>query len=235
MMAEVDLALIRNRGEVRRQCRLDARGVTFDRPIVMMVEGNLRSEASTIEPAEQVGLGCRGIQRGEDAGDLLPLVYDELRRLAMSKMNHEAAGQTLQATALVHEAWLRLVGNGDQPWDNRAHFFAAAAEAMRRILIENVRRKSRLKRGGDFLRVDLPDVELADTTPDDKILLINEALEEMETREPEKARVVVLKFFGGMSNKEVAESMGVNERTIERHWAFAKAWLYQKIRSQDGH
>ncbi len=184
--------------------------------------------------ADQMTLMLHAIRRG-DAGsseDLLPVVYEELRRLAMSRMAKEASGQTLQATALVHEAWLRLVQDGDRTWQNRAHFFGAAAEAMRRILIENARRKSRLKRGGDLLRVDLGDVELVDTTPDEKILLINEALEQMETSDPEKARVVVLKFFGGLTNQEVAENLGVTERTVERHWAFAKAWLFEKIRSQ---
>lgn len=184
--------------------------------------------------AEQVTLILHAIRRGEGGSskDLLPVVYEELRRLAVARMAHEAAGQTLQATALVHEAWLRLVHDGDRTWQNRAHFFGAAAEAMRRILIENARRKSRLKRGGDLVRVDVGDVELADTTPDEKILLINDALEQMEATDPEKARVVVMKFFGGMTNQEVAENLAVTERTVERHWAFAKAWLYQEIRSQ---
>jgi RNA polymerase sigma factor (TIGR02999 family) len=147
-------------------------------------------------------------------------------------MAQEAAGQTLQPTALVHEAWLRLVGDGDRTWQNRAHFFGAAAEAMRRILIENARRKSRLKRGGNRQRLNIDDLELAATTPDDKVLLIDEALEKLHVEDPEKARVVVLKFFGGLTNQEVAEGMGVNERTVERHWAYAKAWLFQTIRKQ---
>ena len=170
--------------------------------------------------------------KGAASSELLPLVYEELRRLAVSRMSREMEGQTLQATALVHEVWLRLVGEGDRTWQNRAHFFGAAAEAMRRILIENARRKSRVKRGGHYVRVDLEDVELAETTPDDKILLINEALEKMETSDPEKARVVVLKFFGGLTHQEVAENLGVTERTVERHWAYAKAWLYQQIQNQ---
>jgi RNA polymerase sigma factor (TIGR02999 family) len=172
--------------------------------------------------------------KGAASSELLPLVYEELRRLAMSRMSREIEGQTLQATALVHEVWLRLVGEGDRTWQNRAHFFGAAAEAMRRILIENARRKSRFKRGGHFVRVDLGDVELAETTADDKILLINEALEKMEVADPEKARVVVLKFFGGLTHQEVAENLGVTERTVERHWAYAKAWLFQEIHKQ-GH
>jgi RNA polymerase sigma factor (TIGR02999 family) len=115
-------------------------------------------------------------------------------------------------------------------WQNRAHFFGAAAEAMRRILIESARRKSRLKRGGDQVRVDVDQLELAATTPDEKVLLIDEAIEKLEAQDPEKARVVVLKFFGGRTNQEVAETLGVTERTVERHWAYAKAWLFNEIR-----
>jgi RNA polymerase sigma factor (TIGR02999 family) len=142
--------------------------------------------------------------------DLLPLVYDELRRLAGIHMARELAGHTLQPTALVHEAWLRLTAGGGQIWQNRAHFFAAAAEAMRRILIENARRKSRLKHGGHLVRTDIDGMDLAETTPDDK----------------------VLKFFGGLTNREVAETMGVGERSVDRQWAYAKAWLFRVIRSQ---
>lgn len=164
--------------------------------------------------------------------DLLPLVYDELRRHAAVRMARESPGQTLQPTALVHEAWLRMAGAGDRHWQNRAHFFGAAAEAMRRILIENARRKARLKRGGGQRRLDIDEVELAETSPDEKILLIDEALEQLREQDPEKALVVVLKFFVGMTNQEVAASMGVTERTVERHWAYAKVWLYQTIRAQ---
>lgn len=169
--------------------------------------------------------------KGGVSSELMPLVYDELRRLAMSRMSQEIPGQTLQATALVHEVWLRLVGDGDPTWQNRAHFFGAAAEAMRRILIENARRKSRIKRGGNLIRLDLADVELAQTTASDKILLINEALENMELCNPEKARVVVLKFFGGLTNQEVAENLDITERTVERHWAYSKAWLFEQIQA----
>ncbi|HEY0946179.1 MAG TPA: ECF-type sigma factor [Opitutaceae bacterium] len=175
----------------------------------------------------------QAVGRGEGcaARELLPLVYHDLRRHAAARIAQEPAGQTLQPTALVHEAWLRIVGNGDRPqWQNRAHFFAAAAEAMRRILIEGARRKSRLKRGGDQMRVDVDQLELAATTPDEKVLLIDEALEKLQAADPEKARVVVLKFFGGRTNQEVAQSLGVTERTVERHWAYAKAWLFNEIR-----
>jgi RNA polymerase sigma factor (TIGR02999 family) len=175
----------------------------------------------------------QAVGRGEAqaAEELLPLVYHDLRRQAAVQMSREAAGQTLQPTALLHEAWLRVTGDGDRKWENRAHFFGAAAEAMRRILIENARRKSRLKRGGGQVRVDADQIELAATTPDDKILLINDALELLQAADPEKARVVVLKFFGGHTNEEVAASIGVTERTVERHWAYAKAWLFESIRA----
>ena len=177
-------------------------------------------------------LNAVGRGEAQASEELLPLVYDDLRRHAMVQMAHEAAGQTLQPTALLHEAWLRLVGHGARQWQNRAHFFGAAAEAMRRILIENARRKSRLKRGGDQIRVDSDQIELAATTPDEKILLINDALEQLQEQDPEKAQVVVMKFFGGRTNREVAESLAVTERTVERHWAYAKAWLFQRIRMQ---
>jgi RNA polymerase sigma factor (TIGR02999 family) len=170
-----------------------------------------------------------GKEGARPSEDLLPLVYDELRRHAAVRMARESAGQTMQPTALVHEAWLRVIGDGDQRWQNRAHFFGAAAEAMRRILIESARRKSRLKRGGDQVRLEFDELQLASSTPDDKMLMIDDALERLRATDEEKARVVVLKFFGGRTNHEVAEIMGVTERTVERHWAYAKAWLFQSI------
>ena len=172
------------------------------------------------------------VARGEAgaAQDLMPLVYDELRRLASVRMAQESGGQTLQATALVHEAWLRLVNEGDRTWANRALFFAAAAEAMRRILIENVRRKSRLKRGGgQLIRIDISQIDLAHDKTDDRVLLIDEALERLRAENPEAAQLVCMKFFAGMTNQEVAESLAVTERTVERRWAFAKAWLLRNI------
>lgn len=178
-----------------------------------------------------ITLVLEAINRGESQASeqLLPLVYKELRNLATAKMLQESAGHTLQPTALVHEAWLRLVGDGNKNWKGRAYFFAAAAEAMRRILVEHARRKARLKHGGGQQRVDIENLELAEPQPDRKILLVDEALEHLEKSNPERARVVVLKFFGGLTNKEVAETLDIGERTVDRHWVCAKAWLYQKL------
>jgi RNA polymerase sigma factor (TIGR02999 family) len=160
---------------------------------------------------------------------LLPLVYAELRRLACARMAKELPGQTLQPTALVHEAWLRLVNDGDRTWQNRAHFFAAAAEAMRRILIERARHRSRLKHGGGQARLNIDDLELAGTTPDDKVLLVDEALARLKVEDPELERIVVLKFFAGLSNEEIAETLGLSKRTLDRQWAYARAWLFRNI------
>ena len=182
----------------------------------------------------EITLVLQSIGRGESEASekLLPMVYDELRRLAAARMAQESAGQTLQPTALVHEAWLQLVHGGDRTWQNRAHFFGAAADAMRRILIDKARRKSRLKHGGGQLRLNIADMELAETTPDDNLLLIDEALKNLAQEDPEQARIVVLKFFGGLTNEEVAENMGIGERTVDRQWACAKARLFRWIRSE---
>lgn len=163
---------------------------------------------------------------------LLPLVYDELRRLAAARMSQEAAGHTLQPTALVHEVWLRLAGGQNQSWQNRAHFFAASAEAMRRILIERARRKSRLKRGGGQELLNVAELDVIAAMPDDKILLVDEALEQFKLEDPEKAKIVMLKFFAGLTNEQVAEILQVNERTVRRQWDFARAWLFDRIRGE---
>jgi RNA polymerase sigma factor (TIGR02999 family) len=175
----------------------------------------------------------QAIGRGEGGAswDLLPLVYEELRHLAAARMAQEASGQTLQATALVHEAWLRLVGDGERTWENRAHFFGAASEAMRRILIDRARRKARLKHGGGQERMNIENLEIADTSPEERVLLIEDALQQMEREHPERARVVVMKFFGGMTNKQVAQALGIGERSVDRHWMCAKSWLFRKIQS----
>jgi len=172
------------------------------------------------------------IQRGDPkaAEELLPLVYEELRKLAASRMTNEAAGQTLQPTALVHEAWLRLAGDGSQKWDNKGHFFAAAAEAMRRILIEKARRKHALKRGVHLERVNLEDVEAAILADGETLLLVNEALEKLEQEDPEAAQLVKLRFFAGMTNEEAGEALGVSARTAKRYWTFARAWLFRELR-----
>ena len=161
---------------------------------------------------------------------LLGLVYDELRRTAAAKMAREAPGHTLQPTALVHEAWLRLGGASQPAWQNRAHFFAAAAEAMRRILVENVRRKLRLKRGGHQERLDADTLDLAVPAEEESTLQVHEALEALAREDPEKAEIVKLRFFVGLNNEEIAALLGVNEKTVRRHWEVAKVMLFQEIR-----
>lgn len=164
------------------------------------------------------------------AGTLLPLIYEELRKLASSKMAQEQPGQTLQATALVHEAYMRLVDvNRAQTWDSRGHFFAAAAEAMRRILVEEARRKHRLKRGGNRQRILLDDLQLALDAPTDQLLALDEALSRLELEEPEKAKIVQMRFFAGMNHEEVAQALGISAITARRHWRYARAWLRREM------
>jgi RNA polymerase sigma factor (TIGR02999 family) len=175
------------------------------------------------------------LQQGDaEAGaQLLPLVYDELRRVAAGKLAHEAPGQTLQATALVHEAYLRLVGGGrDLRWDSRGHFFAAAAEAMRRILVESARRKGRQRHGGGRRRVELSDVAAA-AAPVDEVLAVDEALTQLAREEPQTAELVKLHYFAGLSIEEAAALLGIAERSAYRHWAFARAWLFRRL-GEDG-
>jgi RNA polymerase sigma factor (TIGR02999 family) len=180
------------------------------------------------------------IERGEPraAEELLPLVYDELRRLAAFKLAQEKPGQTLQATALVHEAWLRLVSSNreesEPQWEGRRHFFGAAAEAMRRILVENARRKKRLRHGGALVRVELDeyDSRLACPMPDDDLLALDEALTRLGSLSACAAEVVNLCFFGGLTQEQAARQMEVSLATVERLWAFARAWLFREIRRE---
>jgi RNA polymerase sigma factor (TIGR02999 family) len=165
------------------------------------------------------------------ANQLLPLVYEELRQLAARKMARENPGQTLQATALVHEAWLRLGGDHQPPWQSRAHFFAAAAEAMRRILIDQARRKSAQRHGGQVERVelDLDSLELAAGMDEEQLLALHEALDALAAHDAEKAQLVKLRFFAGLTLVEAAKVLGLSEPTAKRYWAYARAWLYRKI------
>ena len=163
------------------------------------------------------------------AEQLLPLVYDELRKLAASKMAHEAAGHTLQPTALVHEAWLRLVGHDTPTFENRAHFFAAAAEAMRRILIDRVRQKRAVRHGGGQQRVELDQVELPFQGDDDQLLAVNEALDKLAAAHPVEAEIVKLRYFVGLTHDETAEALGISVRTAKYYWAHARAWLFHEI------
>ena len=165
------------------------------------------------------------------AEELLPLVYEELRKLAASKMAQEAPGQTLQPTALVHEAWLRLVGSEAQHWNSRGHFFGAAAEAMRRILIDRARKRGRVRHGGGLVRLDLSQLDVAITTDEDLLLRVDEALEKLALEAPDKAQLVKLRFFVGLSIAEAAEALGIAPATAKRHWAFARAWLFTELQA----
>ena len=160
---------------------------------------------------------------------LLPLVYEELRLLAAQKMAQEKPGQTLQATALVHEAYLRLVGSGSNDWNSRGHFFAAAAEAMRRILVDNARRKRSIRHGGRRLKVDLSDASMAVEEPKDDLLALDEALQKLSEEDEKLAELVKLRYFAGLTLEQVAGIMGIGRRTADRYWALGRAWLYQEI------
>ncbi|HEV3002985.1 MAG TPA: ECF-type sigma factor [Pirellulales bacterium] len=164
------------------------------------------------------------------AEELLPLVYQELRKLAARKLAHEQPGQTLDATALVHEAYLRLVGDADEPrWDHRGHFFAAAAAAMRRILVDRARRKASVKHGGHARRIELDTVEAACQEPSDELLALDEALSELEGHDAQAAQLVKLRFFAGLSHQDAAAALGLGRRAADRVWALARAWLFQRI------
>jgi RNA polymerase sigma factor (TIGR02999 family) len=170
-----------------------------------------------------------GNGEAKTAEQLLPLVYEELRRLAASRMAREPAGHTLQPTALVHEVWLRLVKNENPKFANPAHFFGAAAEAMRRILIERARRKQAVRHGGGMERVDLDEIQVPLAQTDDQLLAINQALDKLAAETPVEAEVVKLRYFVGRTNAETAEALGLSERTVNYYWAHARAWLYHEI------
>jgi len=175
------------------------------------------------------------IERGnaKAADELLPLVYEELRKLAAHRMANEAPGQTLQPTALVHEAWLRLVGSENPKFEGRAHFFGAAAEAMRRILIDRARRKRARRHGGGQRRVNVEEVEIAADAEDDRVLAISDALDKFAARDKVKAELVKLRYFVGMTIEESAQVLGISEPTAKRYWVYARAWLYNEINKTD--
>ena len=166
--------------------------------------------------------------------NLLPLVYAELRRLAAHKLSREPRGQTLQATALVHEAWLRLAGpdQAGQRWEGQRHFFTAAAEAMRRILVDRARRKQSIRHGGQLQRVDIDDIELASPLPDDDLLALHEALDRLAILDPPAADLIKLRFFTGLTHEQAAETLGLSRSAADRAWVFARAWLFQQIRAE---
>jgi RNA polymerase sigma factor (TIGR02999 family) len=180
------------------------------------------SDSGTPTPIKETG-------QGQTPEQLLASLYDELRALAAQKIAREGPGQTLQATALVHEAWLRLGGEAQTAWQNQAHFFGAAAEAMRRILIDKARRRSALRHGGQAERVELEEAELAIDMPDEQLLALHEALERFAERDRVKAELVKLKFFAGLTLEEAAKVLGVSTPTAKRYWAYARAWLYREI------
>ncbi len=172
--------------------------------------------------------------KAQAAPRLSSLVYDELRKLGAQKLAHENPGQTLQATALVHEAWLRLGGDQQPVWQNRAHFFGAAAEAMRRILVENARRKLRRKRGGQMERVELETLDIPSPMPDEELLALDEALNRLSQVNERAGQVVKLCFFVGLTQEQAAQELGLSVATVERDWAFARAWLFREMRKDAG-
>ena len=188
---------------------------------------NVSIKAAVTQLLNQAGAG-----NAQAASEVLPLVYEQLRALAGGRMRGERADQTLQATALVHEAYLRLVGEKDAPrWEGRWHFYAAAADAMRRILVDHARQKHRLKRGGGMRHVSLENVELTLADPPDEILALDEALTELARNHPTKAQLVKLRYFTGLTTEEAAQALGISVRTAGRDWAYARAWLFERINS----
>ena len=178
------------------------------------------------------GSGTRPADGSKSAADLLPVVYEELRRLAANKLAKEAPGQTLQTTALVHEAWLRLTKDQNVSWHGRGHFFAAAAEAMRRILIEKARWKRAVRHGGGQQRVEIEDMELASAANDEQLLALNDALDKLTAQNPRQAELVKLRYFVGMTLEEAAAALGISPRTADNYWAHARAWLFHELKGQ---
>jgi RNA polymerase sigma factor (TIGR02999 family) len=207
---------------------------TMDRPDRQEFARGFVRESEEPSRAGEVTVLLDAIRSGDRraAVDLLPLVYDELRALARSRLARLAPGQTLQPTALVHEAFLKLVGRGDPGWEGTGHFFGAAARAMRDILVDAARRRSRLRHGGDRDRVELDEDLLSGTgiqLPTDDILQLDEALRRLETKHPERAEIVMLRYFAGLTNEQVAQALNVSTRTVERGWRFARAWLHDHL------
>ena len=201
-------------------------------PVPVVRLGHSDSPPLQPEPASDVTRILDRVQQGDQqaAEELLPLVYEELRKLAAQKMANEASGHTLQPTALVHEAWLRLASEAQPTFENRGHFFSAAAEAMRRILVEKARRKRRLRHGGELQRVDFTDLDVAIAEDEDTVLAVSEALDRLAKLDPVAAELIKLRFFGGLPNVEAARVLGLAERTAKRTWAYARAWLYDELK-----
>jgi len=206
----------------------DAKSIQLDNKSVVM------SDDASKPKAEQSGDVTRILERAQKgdpnaAAELLPLVYDELRRLAAARMAQERPDQTLQPTALVHEAWLRLAGNKNQAWNGRAHFFGAAAEAMRRILVENARRKGAARHGGGQARLDIAELEISSAGMEAELLAVHEALDQLAARDRQKAELVKLRYFVGLTTEEAAEVLGISVPTADRWWSFSRAWLFEEI------
>jgi RNA polymerase sigma factor (TIGR02999 family) len=185
----------------------------------------------TSKPVNDITVMLRAVEDRDPQGadKLLPLVYEELRRTAAHRMARQPAGHTLQATALVHEAFLKLTGNPEQTWENRRHFFAAASEAMRHILVDRARRKASVKHGSNQARIPLDDVMIAGVAPDENVLGVNDALDRLAAQDPVAAELVKLRFFGGFTFAQAAELLEISERTAKRLWAYSRAWLYDEI------
>jgi RNA polymerase sigma factor (TIGR02999 family) len=210
--------------------RLNRKNSSGARRVYELSSGGLQANSVSDATVMFTAIGAGDSKAAEE---LLALVYDELRRLAASKLAHEAPGQTLQPTALVHEAWLRLVGNRTSSFKDREHFFRAAAEAMRHILIDRARRKQTKRHGGDYRRVDFEGFDLAAPTADDQLLAVNEALNKLALEHPLQAELVKLRYFAGLTNEEVSQVLGISISTAKNYWTFSRAWLLNEIEGQD--